>query len=87
MAEGEKAMAEAKSTFDNPLAEPESAPQIAAEPQLAARSVAPAASAAGRRACLSSVAGERCRRAGSRPPESVARLQPKRSRPRPRPPS
>lgn len=32
MAEGEKAMAEAKSTFDNPLAEPESAPQIAAEP-------------------------------------------------------
>jgi sec-independent protein translocase protein TatB len=33
MAEGEKAMAEAKSTFDNPLAEPESAPQIAAEPQ------------------------------------------------------
>jgi sec-independent protein translocase protein TatB len=36
MAEGEKAMAEAKSTFDNPLAEPESAPQIAAEPQPAA---------------------------------------------------
>ena len=33
MAEGEKAIAEAKSTFDNPLAEPESAPQIAAEPQ------------------------------------------------------
>jgi sec-independent protein translocase protein TatB len=32
MAEGEKAMAEAKVTFDNPLAEPESAPQIAAEP-------------------------------------------------------
>jgi len=31
MAEGEKAMAEAKSAFDNPLAEPESAPQIAAE--------------------------------------------------------
>jgi sec-independent protein translocase protein TatB len=31
MAEGEKAMAEAKATFDNPLAEPESAPQIAAE--------------------------------------------------------
>src|SRR5471032_415556 len=29
MAEGEKALAEAKSTFDNPLAEPESAPQIA----------------------------------------------------------
>jgi sec-independent protein translocase protein TatB len=36
MAEGEKAMAEAKATFDNPLAEPESAPQIAAD-------VAPAA--------------------------------------------
>lgn len=33
MAEGEKAIAEAKSTFDNPLAEPESAPQIATEPQ------------------------------------------------------
>ena len=33
MAEGEKAFNEAKNTFDNPLAEPESAPQIAAEPQ------------------------------------------------------
>ena len=32
MAEGEKAIAEAKTNFDNPLAEPESAPQIAAEP-------------------------------------------------------
>jgi len=32
MAEGEKAVAEAKGTFDNPLAEPESAPQIAVEP-------------------------------------------------------
>src|SRR5579872_4286177 len=32
MAEGEKALNEAKSSFDNPLAEPESAPQIAAEP-------------------------------------------------------
>jgi sec-independent protein translocase protein TatB len=31
MAEGEKALAEAKGTFDNPLAEPESAPQIAAD--------------------------------------------------------
>ena len=39
MAEGEKAMAEAKSTFDNPLAEPESAPQIAAEPQPAVADV------------------------------------------------
>jgi sec-independent protein translocase protein TatB len=33
VAEGEKAMAEAKTALDNPLAEPESAPQIAAEPQ------------------------------------------------------
>lgn len=32
MAEGEKAFNEAKSSFENPLAEPESAPQIAAEP-------------------------------------------------------
>jgi sec-independent protein translocase protein TatB len=38
MAEGEKAVAEAKSTFDNPLAEPESAPQIAAEAQPAVAS-------------------------------------------------
>src|SRR6266511_3977950 len=29
----QEGMAEAKGTFDNPLAEPESAPQIAAEPQ------------------------------------------------------
>jgi sec-independent protein translocase protein TatB len=33
MAEGEKAFNEAKASFDNPLAEPESAPQIATEPQ------------------------------------------------------
>ena len=45
MAEGEKAMAEAKSTFDNPLAEPESAPQIAAEPQPAVAESAPIAEA------------------------------------------
>ena len=32
ISEGEKAFNEAKSNFDNPLAEPESAPQIAAEP-------------------------------------------------------
>lgn len=32
MAEGEKIMTEAKAQIDNPLAEPESAPQIAAEP-------------------------------------------------------
>jgi sec-independent protein translocase protein TatB len=35
MAEGEKAFNEAKTSFDNPLAEPESAPQIAAEPATA----------------------------------------------------
>jgi sec-independent protein translocase protein TatB len=44
MAEGEKAVAEAKSTFDNPLAEPESAPQIAAEPQPTVAESAPIAS-------------------------------------------
>jgi len=43
MAEGEKAMAEAKSSFDNPLVEPESAPQIAAEPQPAIAEAAPIA--------------------------------------------
>lgn len=32
MAEGEKAMAEAKAAIDNPLAEPESAPQVAVDP-------------------------------------------------------
>lgn len=36
MAEGDKAWAEAKSTLDNPLAEPESAPQVGATaPQIA----------------------------------------------------
>lgn len=39
VAEGEKAIADAKATLDNPLAEPESAPQIAVEPQPAAASV------------------------------------------------
>lgn len=40
MAEGEKAFNEAKSTFENPMAEPESAPQVGAEPtpQIAAES-------------------------------------------------
>lgn len=46
MAEGEKAMAEARAKFDNPLAEPESAPQIAAEPQPALDSPAATASVA-----------------------------------------
>lgn len=41
MAEGEKAYNEAKSSFDNPLAEPESAPQIAAEPPPAVAESAP----------------------------------------------
>jgi sec-independent protein translocase protein TatB len=45
MAEGEKAFNEAKSTFDNPLAEPESAPQIAAEPQPTVAEAAPIAEA------------------------------------------
>jgi sec-independent protein translocase protein TatB len=50
MAEGEKAMAEAQSTlntstFDNPLAEPESAPQIAAEPQPVVAEAVPIAEA------------------------------------------
>lgn len=44
MAEGEKAFNEAKSSFDNPLAEPESAPQVAAEPQPAIAESAPIAS-------------------------------------------
>ena len=34
--EGEKALADARSSIDNPLAEPESAPQVAAEPSPAA---------------------------------------------------
>jgi sec-independent protein translocase protein TatB len=41
MAEGEKAFNEAKASFDNPLAEPESAPQIAAEPQPTVAEAAP----------------------------------------------
>ena len=42
MAEGEKALSEAKANLDNPLAEPESAPQVAAEtpPQIAAEPAA-----------------------------------------------
>ena len=45
VAEGEKALADAKSTFDNPLAEPESAPQIAVEaaPETAPAEAGPAA--------------------------------------------
>jgi sec-independent protein translocase protein TatB len=45
MAEGEKALADAKSTFDNPLAEPESAPQIAAESAAEAPSAVPVTAA------------------------------------------
>jgi sec-independent protein translocase protein TatB len=42
MAEGEKAIGDAKANLDNPLAEPESAPQVAAEtpPQIAAEPAA-----------------------------------------------
>ena len=47
MSEGEKAFNEAKSTFDNPLAEPESAPQIAAEPAVAGEPAATAETAVG----------------------------------------
>ena len=45
VAEGEKALADAKRTFDNPLAEPESAPQIAVEaaPETAPAEAGPAA--------------------------------------------
>jgi sec-independent protein translocase protein TatB len=39
MAEGEKAFNEGKASFDNPLAEPESAPQIAAEPAAEATAI------------------------------------------------
>ena len=46
MSEGEKAFNEAKSAFDNPLAEPESAPQIAAEPALEAPAESPVSEAA-----------------------------------------
>ena len=45
VSEGEKALADARSTLDNPLAEPESAPQIAAEPQPAVEPVATAEAA------------------------------------------
>ncbi len=44
MTEGEKAFNEAKSSFDNPLAEPESAPQVAVEPQPAIAQSPPIAS-------------------------------------------
>jgi sec-independent protein translocase protein TatB len=46
VAEGEKALAEAKANVDNALAEPESAPQIAAEPESAPQVAAEAAPAA-----------------------------------------
>jgi sec-independent protein translocase protein TatB len=48
MAEGEKAIAEAKTALDNPLAEPESAPQVAAEPppQVTAEPASPPAAEA-----------------------------------------
>jgi sec-independent protein translocase protein TatB len=42
MSEGEKSFNEAKSTFDNPLAEPESAPQVGAPAPQVAAGAAPA---------------------------------------------
>jgi len=46
MAEGEKAIAEGKGMFDNPLVEPESAPQIAAETPAETAAETPARTAA-----------------------------------------
>ena len=47
MAEGEKALAEAKAAIDNPLVEPESAPQVAVDPPaMTAAEPAPIASEA-----------------------------------------
>ena len=56
MSEGEKAFNEAKSTFDNPLAEPESAPQIAAEPALEAPAESPVSEAAAAETAASELA-------------------------------
>jgi sec-independent protein translocase protein TatB len=59
MAEGEKAFAEAKAALDNPLAEPESAPQIAADPAPAiAAAEAPPADAVPAQSSPSSTAEE-----------------------------
>ena len=41
MAEGEKALAEAKAAIDNPLVEPESAPQVAVDPPAETAAIAP----------------------------------------------
>ena len=46
MAEGEKAIAEAKANLDNPMAEPESAPQVATEAPLVAAEAPPVAAEA-----------------------------------------
>lgn len=63
MAEGEKALAEAKAQidnkFDNPLVEPESAPQIAAEPAPAAVAPVPPVPAAPASAALASAVEEK----------------------------
>ena len=84
MAEGEKAVAEAKSTFDNPLAEPESAPQIAAEPQPAVAEWRRRHRSPRRR--LRSPAS-RCPSRHRRRSPNRRRLHRKRSRPKPRPPA
>jgi sec-independent protein translocase protein TatB len=72
MAEGEKAMAEAKSTFDNPLAEPESAPQIAAEPQPAVAESAPIASEPASQPAPSTVAESSSPAQEEKPAKAVA---------------
>ena len=59
--EGEKALADAKAPIDNPLVEPEFAPQIAAEPQ-------PAAETAHRR-----IGAREARRQRPKPPPSAAK--------------
>ena len=92
MAEGEKALAEAKSTFDNPLAEPESAPQIAAEPQPAAAEVEAPSSVAEAPSEPDGAESSPLRRSEPLPRAGTGRrtrrrLQPKRSRPKPRPPA
>ena len=82
MAEGEKASAEAKSTFDNPLAEPESAPQIAVRSRRA-RGALPKLQPA-RRALLRAVTAEAAPTPAARR-HAPPRRRSKKSPPRPRP--
>ena len=80
MAEGEKAIAEAKANFDNPLAEPESAPQIAAEPQPRRRRVAAEAPQTG----ASPSAADRQPTRRRTEPACADRSRPSKNPPRPR---